>query len=43
MLGRNPFWEHDYAYDNASFYENIDSLLRDIEVIIKDWIEIEIR
>lgn len=41
MFGPHAFWEPDYGYGNTSFYENIDSLLNDIKVIIKDWNEIK--
>ena len=38
---RRAFWEPQFGTYNASFYENIELLLKDISVEIKDWIEVK--
>lgn len=40
MNGHHAFWEPEYG-TNASFYESIDALIRDIKVEIDGWIEYE--
>lgn len=39
FYGKYAFWEPKYGHGGISFYENVESLLSDIRIEIKDWTE----